>query len=128
VSLLALLIIVVVFVLLLLILSWLVAGRMKKSIEYDPAATLVSRKLTVTARCVEHLQGLSAGPVLLKFEDGILRYQVDDHRMAPIAVAPGQSATALREAGVAVSAQFGQKWVALVKPEPPDGLTVDRLS
>jgi len=128
VSLLALLIIVVVFVLLTLVLSWWVAGRMKSSIEQNPAATLVSRRLTVTSRCVEHLRGLSSEPVLLKLEDGILRYQVDDRRMAPVAVAPGESAAALREAGVAVSTQFGQRWVALVRPEPPDGLTVNRLS
>jgi hypothetical protein len=121
-------IIVVVFVLLTLVLSWWVAGRMKRSIERNPGATLVSRKFTVTSRCVAHLQGLSAEPVLLKLEDGILRYQVDDRRMAPVAVAPGESAAALREAGAAVSAQFGQRWVALVRPEPPDGLMVNRLS
>jgi len=128
VSLLVLLIIVVVFVLLALVLAWWLAGRMKRFIEEDPAATLVSRKLTVTVRCVERLQQLSAEPVLMKLEDGILRYQVDDRRLAPVAVAPGESATALREAGVVLSAQFGPKWVALVRPEPPDGLAVDRLS
>lgn len=127
-SLLVMLVLVCVVILLVLVLAWWLAGRMKRSYEADPAGRLVARQLRVSPQCVQRLGELSREPVLLKLEDGVLWFQVDDLRMAPVAVAPGSAVGALREAGAAASTEFGEAWVVLVRPTPPDKLVVHRLS
>lgn len=111
----------------LLVTVWLLATRVKRRIETADEA-VVSRTVKVSDGCVQRLRTLSEQPVLLKLDEGVLRYQVDDRPMAPVAVAPGSAAVALREVGAAVGVLFGERWVVLVHRVGADELAVDRLS
>lgn len=125
----ALLIIVLIVLAALLMAAWYAATRVKHRIDEEaPAAVHARRTVKVTSACVERLRILSEEPVLLKLGDGVLRYQVGNRPIAPAAVAPGEAATALREAGTALVTEFGVRWVAVVHPVGEDALNVDRLA
>ncbi|NLG64905.1 MAG: hypothetical protein GX537_04805 [Actinobacteria bacterium] len=111
----------------LLAFAWLAATHVKRRID-TPPGTIVSHTVRVSAACVHRLRELSDQPLLLKLEDGVLRYQADDRPMAPVAVAPGLAPVALREVGVALSGKFGESWVAVVRLASPETVVADRLS
>jgi hypothetical protein len=124
-----LVIVVLVGLVVLLVGAWYAATRVKQRIDAEaPAAARARRALKVTPACVVRLRALSDEPLLLKLDDGVLRYQVGNRPMAPAAVAPGESATALREVGSALVTEFGAHWVAVVQPSAEDSVAVDRLA
>ena len=125
----ALLIVVLIVLAVLLVVGFAAATRVKRRIDTDkPVAVRVTRTVKVTSACVENLRVLSQEPVLLKLDEGVLRFQVDKRPLAPAAVAPGGAAKALREVGTVLVTEFGAHWVAVVQPVADDALTVDRLA
>jgi hypothetical protein len=124
-----LLIVVLIVLAVLLVGGFAAATRVKRRIDHDkPVAVRVKRTVKVTPACVERLRVLSQEPVLLKLEEGVLRFQVDRRPLAPAAVAPGDAAKALREVGTVLVTEFGAHWVAVVQPTAEDTLSVDRLA
>jgi hypothetical protein len=109
--------------------AWSVTARVKQRVDGDkPVAVPSRRTVQVTTACVERLRVLSQEPVLLKFDDGMLRFQIDDRPMLPAAVAPNGAAAALREVGTVLIREFGAHWIAVVQPAAEDALIVDRLA
>ena len=123
-----LIIVVLVILVVLLVASWYVARSVKQRVDAElPTSIHMRRTVKVTPACVVRLRTLTDEPVLLKLHDGVLRYQVGNRPMTPAAVAPGESAVALREVGTALVTEFGAHWVAVVQPSAEDSVTVDRL-
>jgi hypothetical protein len=124
-----LLIVVLIVLAFLLVAGFVVATRVKRRIDTEKLVEVrVKRTVKVSPACVVGLRALSQEPVLLKLDDGVLRYQADKRPLAPAAVAPGDGAKALREAGTVLVTEFGAHWVAVVQPGAEDALTVDRLA
>jgi hypothetical protein len=126
----ALMITVLVVLVAVLVAVYVAGTRVKRRIESEAAPTPVSAKRTlkVTPACVARLRALSEEPVLMKLNEGVLRYQVGTRPMAPVAVAPGEAGTALREVGTALVTEFGAHWVAVVKPAAEDAVSIERLA
>lgn len=124
-----LLIVVLIVLAFLLVAGFVVATRVKRRIDTEKLVEVrVKRTVKVSLACVVGLRALSQEPVLLKLDDGVLRYQADKRPLAPAAVASGDGAKALREAGTVLVTEFGAHWVAVVQPVAEDALTVDRLA
>ena len=124
-----LLIVVLVVLAVVLVAGFVAATRVKRRIDADkPVAARVKRTVKVSPACVERLRILSREPVLVKLEEGVLRFQADKRPLAPVAVAPGEGAKALREVGTVLVTEFGAHWVAVVQPVSEDAISVDRLA
>lgn len=126
----SLLIMVVIIVVLLLALGWWVASRVKRGIDTpDGAGPAAPRTVQVTPGCAARLESLSREPVLMKRVDGDLSIQIGDRPMAKLAVLPDRHVrSALREAAVAVDAQFGGTWTAIVRVAGSAALSVTRIA
>jgi hypothetical protein len=125
-----LLIMIVLIVVLLLALGWWIATRVKRGIDADegpgPAAP---RRVQVTAGCAARLAALSREPVLLKRVESDLSIQLGDRPMTGLASVPDRNVrAALREVAVAVDAQFGRKWTAIVRVAGTTDLSVTRIA
>jgi hypothetical protein len=125
-----LLILVAIIVVLLLALGWWLATRVKRGIDAgENAGPATSRVVQVTPACAARLGSLSSEPVLLKRVEGDLRIQIADKPMVALASLPDRHIrSALRETAVAVDAQFGERWTAIVRVAGATALTVIRLA
>jgi hypothetical protein len=125
-----LLIMVVIVVVLLLALGWWLATRVKRQIDTeDRAGPALPRTVQVTPACAARLGSLSREPVLLKRVEGDLRIQIGDRPMTKLALLPDRNVrSALREAAVAVDAQFGGTWTAIVHVAGTSALSVTRIA
>ena len=121
-------IIVLVVLVALLVAAWVLATRVKRRID-DQSLVAVRES---DREDDDRVRGATARPQrgagVAEVGDGVLRYQVGDRPMAPVAVAPGETAKALREVGDSVGKEFGAHWVAVVRPAAEDTVTVDRLA
>ena len=125
----SLLIVVVIILAILLVAGFVTATRVKRKIDSDKiVAVRAKRTVKVSAGCVERLRILSPEPVLLKLDEGVLRFQADKRPLAPVAAAPGEGGKALREVGTVLVTEFGAHWVAVVQPAAEDAISVDRLA
>jgi hypothetical protein len=125
----SLLIVVIVVLAILLVAGFMAATRVKRRIDSDKiVAVRAKRTVKVSTGCVERLRILSQEPVLLKLEEGVLRFQADKRPLAMVTAAPGEGAKALREVGTVLVTEFGAHWVAVVQPVSEDAISVDRLA
>ena len=124
-----LLIVVLVVLAVVLVAGLVVATRVKRRIDTDkPVAVRVKRTIKVSPACIDRLRILSSEPVLVKLEEGVLRFQADKRPLAPVAIAPDEAGKGLREVGTVLVTEFGAHWVAVVHPVSEDALSVDRLA
>jgi hypothetical protein len=124
-----LLIVVLIVLAVVLVGGFVAATRVKRRIDTDkPVAVRAKKTITVSPACVERLRILSAEPVLVKLEEGVLRFQADKRPLAPVAIAPDEAGKGLREVGTVLVTEFGAHWVAVVQPVGDDTVSVDRLA
>ena len=124
-----LLIVVLIVLAVVLVGGFVAATRVKRRIDTDkPVAVRAKKTIKVSPACVERLRILSAEPVLVKLEEGVLRFQADKRPLAPVAIAPDEAGKGLREVGTVLVTEFGAHWVAVVQPVGDDTVSVDRLA
>jgi len=123
-------ILVIAVLLMLLAAGWYAARIMKGRIEAESENRYgVSRRVQVTGACVHGISQLAREPILVKREAANVSVQVGEEPIKALETVPDRTVrAAVREAVVAVDAQFGPAWTALVKAAGETSLHVTRLA
>lgn len=120
----------VVIALLALLAVWVIARRLKQDLDTSPSAVAGTRAaLQVTPATAARLHELSAEPILLKQSDEGVRVQIGHRPMLPLMAFVGKEvSSALNEAAVRVSEQWGPHWVVLLTAHDDGHVSVQRLA
>ena len=109
---------------------WFFARRVKGDLDTSPSAVAGARAaLELTAVSVARLHELSAEPILLKQSEEGVRVQIEHRPMLPLMAFVGKDvSSALTEAAVRVSEQWGPRWVVLLSSRDDGTVSAQRLS
>ncbi len=113
-----------------LVAMWFVARRMQNELSTSPSAVAGARaSIDLSPASAARLRELSSEPILLKQTPEGVRVQIEHRPMLPLMAYVGQDvSSALNEAAVRVSEQWGPAWVVLLTAGTGDQVSAQRLA
>jgi hypothetical protein len=109
---------------------WYLARRVKRGLDDAPTAVAgATAALELTPGNAARLHELSREPILLKQSDEGVRVQIEHRPMLPLMAYVGKDvSSALTEAAVRVTQQWGPRWVVLLTTREDGSASVQRLA
>lgn len=109
---------------------WYLARRVKRGLDDSPTAVAgATTALELTPQSAARLHELSAEPILLKQSDEGVRVQIEHRPMLPLMAYVGKDvSSALTEAAVRVTQQWGPRWVVLLTAREDGSASAQRLA